>query len=159
MHIAMWSGPRNLSTAMMYSFATRGDCAVMDEPFYAAYLAATGADHPMRSEILAAHEADPARIAPCLTGPAPGGRAHVYQKHMVHHMLPGMPRGWMRGVRHAFLIRHPARVVASYAARREHPRPEDLGFDAQLRLFEEVSAFQDNVPVLDSADLRRDPRG
>ena len=67
--LAMWSGPRNLSTAMMYSFAARGDCAVWDEPFYAAYLAATGADHPMREAILAAAETDPARVAATCAGP------------------------------------------------------------------------------------------
>lgn len=160
MHVAMWSGPRNLSTALMYSFAARGDCAVIDEPFYAAYLAASGAVHPMRADILASHETDPERVARSLIAAPDDGKAHVYQKHMVHHMTDAIPRDWMRrGVVHAFLIRHPARVVASYAARRENPSPEDLGFDMQLRLFEEVSAFQPVVPVLDSADLRRDPAG
>ena len=67
--IAMWSGPRNLSTAMMYAFAARGDCAVTDEPFYAAYLATTGFDHPMRAEVLASQPRDPGAVR--LTGAAP----------------------------------------------------------------------------------------
>ena len=66
--IAMWSGPRNLSTAMMYAFAARGDCVVWDEPFYSAYLQATGMDHPMRDQIIAAHEPDPDVIAALAKG-------------------------------------------------------------------------------------------
>ena len=92
MRIAMWSGPRNLSTAMMYAFAARGDCAVMDEPFYAAYLARTGLLHPMRDAILAAQPTDPARVVAQLLGPVPAQKTHFYQKHMAQHMIPGIPR-------------------------------------------------------------------
>ena len=113
MNIAMWSGPRNLSTAMMYSFAARGDCAAWDEPFYAAYLKMTGIDHPMRDEIIAAHENDPDKVAAMCRGAAPGGKAHFYQKHMTLHMIPGIDRSFMRACENVFLIRHPARVVAS----------------------------------------------
>ncbi|MDZ4137224.1 MAG: HAD family hydrolase, partial [Paracoccaceae bacterium] len=88
MKIAMWSGPRNLSTALMYAFAARGDCAVWDEPFYAAYLAATGIDHPMRDQILARHDTDPTRIAAACTGPVQKGQSLFYQKHMTLHMIP-----------------------------------------------------------------------
>ena len=130
--IAMWSGPRNLSTAMMYAFAARGDCDASDEPFYAAYLALSGLDHPMRDQVLASQPTDPERVR--LTGEGPGGAPIWYQKHMVHHMLPQMPRGWMSDCRHAFLLRHPARVIASYARKREAPTAEDLGFGLQLSL-------------------------
>lgn len=119
MRIAMWSGPRNLSTAMMYSFAARGDCAVVDEPFYAAYLALSGLDHPMRDEILNSQPQDPERVVDTLTASNPDGMQHFYQKHMTQHMLEGVPRTWMKDVRNVFLIRHPARVIASYAAKRE----------------------------------------
>ena len=115
----MWSGPRNLSTAMMRSFGNRTDCAVADEPFYAAYLSLTGLDHPMRAEILRHHETDWRKVAAIVSGPAPSGKPLFYQKHMTHHMLPEIGRDWMRTCRHAFLIRHPARVLASYAAKRE----------------------------------------
>jgi len=158
MRICMWSGPRNLSTAMMYSFGARSDCAVVDEPFYAAYLAVSGADHPMRTEILATQETDPDSVAARLTGPAPEGRTDFYQKHMVHHMLPGFMPQWPDDTRHVFLIRHPARVVASYAAKREAPTLADLGFADQWRLFE---AFAETGPiplVIDSATIRADPR-
>lgn len=160
MNIAMWSGPRNLSTAMMYAFAARGDCAVWDEPFYAAYLRETGMDHPMRAEIIAAHEADPARVAAaCAAAPA-GGEPLFYQKHMTLHMIAGFDRGFMRACANVFLIRHPARVVASYAKKREGPTLADIGFVQQAELFDEVAGWLGRAPlVIDSADIRADPRG
>jgi hypothetical protein len=157
MRIAMWSGPRNLSTAMMYSFGARGDCAVVDEPFYAAYLAETGLDHPMRDRILAAQPTDPAQVVERITGPIPAGHPHFYQKHMTQHMLPGVPRDWMRMVSNVFLIRHPARVIASYAAKRENPTLADIGFVQQAELFDEVMRWQGSPVVIDSTDIRADP--
>lgn len=158
MRIAMWSGPRNLSTAMMYAFAARGDCAVWDEPFYAAYLAQTGLAHPMRDEIIAAGETDPGRVAARLTGPVPGGKAHVYQKHMCQHIIDGIPRGWMGEVTNVFLIRHPARVLASFAAKYENPTLADIGVVQQVELFDRVAQATGAPPlVIDSADIRADP--
>jgi hypothetical protein len=159
MNIAMWSGPRNLSTAMMYSFAARGDCAAWDEPFYAAYLKMTGIDHPMRDEIIAAHENDPDKVAAMCRGAAPGGKAHFYQKHMTLHMIPGIDRSFMRACQNVFLTRHPARVVASYAKKREGPTLADIGFVQQAELFDEVSDWLGQAPlVIDSADIRANPR-
>ncbi|MCX7889400.1 MAG: HAD family hydrolase [Rhodobacteraceae bacterium] len=159
MRIAMWSGPRNLSTALMYAFAARGDCAVLDEPFYAAYLKATGLDHPMAAAVIAAGQTDPARVAATCSGPAPDGRAIFYQKHMTLHMIPAFPRDWMGSVTNAFLIRHPARVVASYARKREAPTLADIGFVQQTQLFDEVADRLGHAPpVIDSADIRASPR-
>ena len=121
MRIAMWSGPRNLSTAMMYSFGARDDCAVWDEPFYAAYLEETGLEHPMRAEILAAGERDAAAVAARCLGNIPDGKSVFYQKHMTHHMVPKIDREWMNSVTNIFLIRDPAKVIASYNAKRENP--------------------------------------
>ena len=151
MRIAMWSGPRNLSTAMMYSFANRADFTVMDEPFYAAFLQATGDDHPMRDEILAAHEADPQRVGGLC---AQSGRPHMYMKHMPHHMLDGFPMDWAKDCVNVHLIRHPARVIASYIAKREAPSFADIGFGQQTELFEKIGGL-----VIDSADIRADPEG
>ncbi len=160
MRIAMWSGPRNLSTAMMYAFAARGDCAVWDEPFYAAYLRATGIDHPMRDAIIAAHEADAGRVAAACAGPIPHKQTLFYQKHMTLHMIPGFDRGFMRTTANVFLIRHPARVVASYAKKREGPTLADIGFVQQAELFDEVAGWLGRAPlVIDSADIRADPQG
>ena len=158
MNIAMWSGPRNLSTALMYAFAARGDCAVMDEPFYAAYLARAGVEHPMRDAIIAAGDPDPERVAARCTAPPPEG--HAYQKHMTHHILPGDDTGWMASCTNVFLIRHPARVIASYARKRDHTSEADLGYSAQVRLFDaEADRLGAAPPVIDSVDIRADPEG
>jgi len=157
MRIAMWSGPRNLSTAMMYAFGNRLDCAVCDEPFYAAFLAATGLEHPMRDAVIAAGETDPAAVAALCTGPVPAGKPHFYQKHMAHHMIGGFPRGWMAEVANVFLIRHPARVVASYVRKRERPTLDDLGVRQLVELHDHARALGQSPPVVDSADIRADP--
>lgn len=155
----MWSGPRNLSTAMMYAFAARGDCAVVDEPFYAAYLARTGIDHPMRAGIMAAQPTDPALVVAGLLGEGPEpAKPLFYQKHMTQHMIDGVPRDWMVHCTNVFLIRHPARVVASYAKKREGPALADIGFDQQAELFGELAGRTGAAPlVIDSADIRARP--
>jgi hypothetical protein len=158
MRIAMWSGPRNLSTAMMYSFAARGDCDVVDEPFYASYLAKTGLDHPMREAILQSQPQDAQVVARSLTDPTNDKKSVFYQKHMTQHMIEGVPRDWMRDVVNVFLIRHPARVIASYAAKRENPVLDDIGFRQQAELFDEVCSFGQEPVVIDSFDIRQNPR-
>lgn len=158
MRIAMWSGPRNLSTAMMYAFGNRGDCAVVDEPFYAAYLAMTGLQHPMRAEILDSQSQDPVDVADSLLGPVPAAKPYFYQKHMTQHMIDGVPRDWMRQVCNVFLIRHPARVIASYAAKRENPTLEDIGFRQQAELFELCRSWGQSPVVVDSHDIREAPK-
>ncbi len=157
--IAMWSGPRNISTAMMRSFASRPDCAVVDEPFYAAFLAISGRAHPMRERILAKHESNWRTVARGLTGPAPGGRRVFYQKHMTHHMLPQIGRDWMGHCRHVFLIRHPARVLASYARKRDAVTFADIGFAEQWELFQTARDLSgEPPPVIDADRLLADPR-
>ncbi|MDC1198878.1 HAD family hydrolase [bacterium] len=159
MNIAMWSGPRNLSTAMMRSFGNRADCVVWDEPFYAAYLAETGLDHPMRAEVLAAGETDWRKVAERCVGPGPGEKAIFYQKHMTHHMVPAFERDWIDKVTNAFLIRAPERVLASYAAKREDPTLADIGFVAQAELFARAADRLGHAPpVLDAEDVRGFPK-
>jgi hypothetical protein len=160
MRIAMWSGPRNLSTAMMYSFAARGDCAVWDEPFYGVYLKQTGLDHPMQTEILDACETEAGRVSQTILGPVPGGKPHFYHKHMTQHMLPGIDLSFVKECVNVFLIRHPARVIASYHAKRENPTEADLGFQRQAKLYDEVAQITGSAPIIvDSADIRANPRG
>ena len=151
--IAMWSGPRNLSTAMMYAFGARVDCRVVDEPFYAAYLAATGLDHPMRLQILESQPNVAEDVIAALNKPKL--EPVFYQKHMTHHMLDGFPLDWMDEVQNVFLIRHPARVIASYARKRENPTLDDIGFVQQLALFERAR----DAIVIDAADIRANPEG
>jgi hypothetical protein len=150
--IAMWSGPRNLSTAMMYAFGARADCAVWDEPFYAPYLAETGLDHPMRSDILAAHESDAKIVARRCAGRPPDGKEHWYMKHMPHHMLDGFDMTWAEGCVNMHLIRHPARVIASYLAKRDMPSLLDIGYPQQWALYQRLPG-----PIFDSTDIRANP--
>jgi hypothetical protein len=156
--VAMWSGPRNISTAMMRAFENRADTHVTDEPFYAAYLAATGLVHPMRDAILASQPTDPAQVTAALLGDIPDGRTIFYQKHMTHHMLPAFGLDWMAHCTHVFLIRAPERVVASYARKRENPTLADLGFVRQAELFaREADRRGSPPPVIDGDDVLADP--
>lgn len=146
----MWSGPRNLSTAMMYAFGCHPDFDAVDEPFYAAYLAGSGITHPMKSEILASQSTDPKVVAEaCLVA---GEKPHKYLKVMPHHMLDGFPIDWARDCVNVHLIRHPARVIASYAAKRENPTLEDIGYPQQSALYDQIGGL-----VIDSHDIREDP--
>lgn len=158
--IAMWSGPRNLSTAMMRAFSSRSDTAVSDEPFYAAYLARSGVVHPMQEEVLASQKQDPHAVAKDLLGPVPHGKPVWYQKHMAHHMIEGVPLDWMDQVTNVFLLRSPERVLASYSQKREDVTLRDVGFAEQAMLFDRVADRLGHAPpVVDSEDVRRDPRG
>lgn len=156
--IAMWSGPRNISTAMMRAWENRGDCAVSDEPLYAAYLSTTGLDHPGHDEVIAAGETDWRRVARTLIGPVPGGKPLWYQKHMSHHLLPGMDTEWVLGLVNVFLIRDPAEVVASYLKSRATVTPEDIGLPQQGRLFDRLcERLGETPPVIDAGDFLQAP--
>jgi len=158
--IAMWSGPRNISTAMMRSFENRPDTAVIDEPFYAAFLKATGIDHPMREESMASQPTNPLVVVGQILGPVPNGRPIWYQKHMTHHMVDGFPRDWIVGMRNAFLIRAPEDVLASYVQKREAVTLDDIGFVSQAELFDrETQRLGHAPPVVHSEDVLADPRG
>src|SRR5262245_55959604 len=159
LRVAMWSGPRNISTAMMRSWGNRDDCAVVDEPLYAAYLAATGKPHPGAEEVIAAGETDWRKVVADLTdGPLPGA-AVCYQKHMTHHLLPEMDRVWLGKLTNCFLIRNPKEVLASYVKVIDAPTLADTGFSQQAEIFDWVRDHTGRIPlVVDSADVLRNPR-
>lgn len=160
LRIAMWSGPRNISTAMMRAWENRGDTAVIDEPFYAHYLEVTGVNHPGRAEVIAAQSTNAAEVAAMLTGPIPGGKPIWYQKHMTQHMLPDMPLDWLDQVTNCFLIRDPEAVVASFTIQRPDAAAWELGFEQQARLFDHVCDKLGHAPpVIDADDVLKDPRG
>ena len=157
--IAMWSGPRNMSTTMMRCFGSRADCAALDEPFYAAWLVAAGETHPMQAEILASQPNDPRDVSNLLLAPLPEGITVQYQKQMTHHMMPDFPLDWAAQCDHAFLIRHPARVIASYMKKMDDVSLEAIGFPQQARLFDEICTRTGRVPpVVDSDCILEDPR-
>jgi hypothetical protein len=160
LRIAMWSGPRNISTAMMRAFENREDCVVVDEPFYAAYLARTGIDHPMREEVLSSQPQDPSAVVASLLGPLPDGASVFYQKHMTHHMIDSIDLAWIPACANVFLIRAPARVVASYARKRSEANLADLGFVRQAELFDREADRLGRAPlVIDADDVLTEPHG
>lgn len=157
-HIAMWSGPRNLSTAMMRSFSSRRDTLVSDEPFYGAYLRETGDPQPMADAVMASMDCDWHSVAHSLAQSPPDGSAIWYQKHMSHHMEGPVSIADFPRHRHAFLIRDPRRVAASYANKRTAIRPEHLGTARQRAYFERIAERVGTPPpVIDSADVLADP--
>lgn len=154
----MWSGPRNISTTIMRAFENRPDCAVIDEPLYAHYLHTTGDPHPMQSEILAALPRNWREAVRGLTEATPA--SIFFQKHMCHHLTADVDRTWFKKLSHFFLIREPARMVASYADRMEKVTPEVLGLALEAELFDHVHDLTGAVPaVVDAADMLADPRG
>lgn len=162
LRIAMWSGPRNISTAMMRSWEQRADTIVCDEPLYAYYLKATGLDHPGREEVLVHHESDWRKVVQGLTGPLDGtcGRRVFYQKHMAHHLLPEIERDWLRRLTHCFLIREPQEMLASLLRIWPRGALADTGLPQQWELFQlESGRIGRPPPVVDARDLLKDPRG
>ncbi|MEO7326075.1 MAG: hypothetical protein ABIW82_14720 [Dokdonella sp.] len=160
LRIAVWSGPRNISTALMRAWENREDTAVIDEPFYAHYLIATGVAHPGRDEVIAAQNNDATDVAAMLTGPIPDGKDIWYQKHMTQHMLPHMPLDWLDRVTNCFLIREPAAVVASFTIQRPDAAAWELGFEQQSRLFDHVcDRLGTAPPVIDASDVLKNPAG
>jgi Sulfotransferase domain len=156
--IAMWSGPRNISTAMMRAWGNRTDTAVIDEPFYAYYLERTGKKHPGAAEIIAAGETDWRKVVHQLTDPAPFGKRIFFQKQMTHHLLPEIERDWIVDLTNCFLIRDPREVILSYIKHNPRPALEDLGFVQQCEIFDFVRERTDSTPpVIDAKDILQNP--
>ncbi|HZA75379.1 MAG TPA: hypothetical protein VE623_03215 [Acidimicrobiales bacterium] len=155
--LAVWSGPRSISTALMRSWESRSDTVVIDEPLYPHYLMATGLAHPGREEVIAAGETDWRRVVAALLGPVPDGISVFYQKHMTHHLLPDIERSWVTGLTNVMLIRDPREVVASYVRARAYVTVEDLGLPQQVQLHDELVAAGRPPPVIDVGDFLLDP--
>jgi len=151
--IAMWSGPRTISTALMRSFGSRPDTVAVDEPLYGFYLASTSVPHPGREEIIKSMPNGWREVIDELTlAPLPAGKIIQYQKHMTHHLLPEVDRAAMAGLSHAFLIRDPRQLLASYAKVRGQPVLADLGLEQQVEIFRRFGG-----PVVDASDILRQP--
>lgn len=142
----------------MRSFGSRADCAVWDEPFFAPYLDVSGVPHPGRDETLEQHETDPREVAKRCAASPRTGEPYFFQKHMPHHMLPDFPLDWAKNGKHFFLIREPARVIASYVKGRAEFTLEDLGFAPQRQLLEKLTRMTGSrPPIIDSVDILRVP--
>ncbi|MFQ6612562.1 MAG: HAD family hydrolase [Fidelibacterota bacterium] len=157
--IAMWSGPRNISTVMMRSFSSRSDTIVTDEPFYSFYLLETGLNHPGREEIIQSQPTDWDEIVAWLTGPLPGGKTIWYQKHMAHHILPGHDLSWIKKMVNCFLIRNPKDVIVSYIRVNKLEKADELGFPQQKWLYDELRNSADcPIVIVDSDEILTNPR-
>jgi hypothetical protein len=158
LRIAMWSGPRNISTAMMRAWGNQRDTFVIDEPFYAYYLKVTGKEHPGADEVIAAGAINWRKVVAHLTGPIPNDKRIFFQKHMTHHLLPEVDRQWLGAMTNFFLIRDPREVIASYIKKRDDPALEDLGFTQQAEIFDFVRDRANSIPpVIDAKDVLENP--
>lgn len=160
LRLAMWCGPRNISTALMRAWGNRPDAFVVDEPLYAHYLRETGLPHAMAEAIIDCYEDDWKKVVAWLTGPVPEGRSIFYQKQMCHHMLPHIGRGWLVRVINCFLIREPREMLTSLMKKLPNPGLRDTALPQQLELFNYVREQSGEVPpVIDSTEVLKDPRG
>lgn len=165
LRIAMWSGPRNISTAMMRSWENRKDTVVVDEPLYGPYLAKTGKKHPCYQEIIKAQGENWQPIVEELTAKnttknftKKDARLQIfYQKHMTHHILPDMQLDWVKSLKNVFLIRHPDDVLSSYLKKHENPQPEDLGYPQQVEIFKQLKQQGETPLVIESKDVLKNP--
>lgn len=155
----MWSGPRNISTALLRSWENRPDTVVWDEPFYAYYLHRTGSPHPGADEIITTYENAWRKVADTITGPIPEGKAIYYQKHMTHHMLEEVEFDWLAKLTNCFLIRDPKEMITSYIRIRGDANLLDTGYPQQLRIFKHVCDTTGSIPpVIDSREVLQNPR-
>ena len=152
----MWSGPRNLSTALMRSFENRNDTKVIDEPFYAYYLKKTQLDHPMKSEIINYYPTSQIQILKKIT-PQTQNNQIFYQKHMTHHIIKNTRLDWLNKGYNCFLIRHPAKVINSYIKKNTLISIDDVGFKKQYEIFNKIKKNKINYMVINADTILQDP--
>lgn len=159
-HLAMWCGPRNISTALMRAWENRPDTFVVDEPLYAHYLKETKLNHEMAGEIINHYESNWEKVVDWLTGTIPNGKTIFYQKHMCHHMLPNISLEWIEKVTNCFLIREPKEMLTSLIKKLPNPNLTDTGLPQQLRLFNYIQKkTNETPPVIDSTEVLQNPSG
>jgi len=155
----MWSGPRNISTAMMRSWESRADTFVIDEPYYAYYLSQKDLDHPGREDVITHGELDCEKVSYGLVNDVNGDCSVYYQKHITHHLLDSIDREWMKSVTNCFLIRDPKDMIISYSKVHPDLNMHLLGLEEQKEIFEYVSNMTGEVPpIIDSKDVLMNPR-
>ena len=158
-YIAMWSGPRNLSTALMRSFENRSDSFVSDEPFYPFYLYKTGHHHPMKDKIIESGQINYNQIIKSITGTIPHSKKIWYQKHMAHHILSGLDFNWIKKMNNCLLIRHPKDVILSYSKKNVIESIYQLGYLQQIEIYKMLAKEMGTPPIIiDAQDLLREPK-
>ena len=155
--ICLWSGPRNVSTALMYSFARRDDTIVIDEPLYGYYLQVSGAPHPGAEEVMAAMETDGEKVvASVILGDYE--KPAVFMKHMAHH-LTGLNRDFLQYTVNVLLIRDPEEMLPSLINQLPEPTLKDTALPDQAELYDLLTAMGQQPPILDARELLLDPAG
>ena len=152
----MWSGPRNLSTALMRSFENRSDTKVIDEPFYAYYLKKTQLDHPMKNEIISYYPTSQKQILKIITSKTQNNKI-FYQKHMTHHIIKNTRLDWLKNGYNCFLIRHPAKVINSYIKKNNLLSIDDIGFKKQYEIFNMIKKDKIKYLVVNADTILQDP--
>jgi len=156
--IAMWSGPHTISAQLLRAFENRQDTQVIDEPFFAYFLAHSDIEHPARVAILKTEVIDSVAIETALLAPLKPGKTIFYQNHMSHHLKIGMDQTWIEHMTHAFLIEDPIRTLARHDPSEGLPSISDTGLPQQMSMFDYVAdKFGSPPPVIDAADLRKNP--
>lgn len=158
MIIACWSGPRNISTALMRSWSSRMDTFVSDEPFYAYYLKETKLEHPMHKEIIDKYSSNYNKIIKYLTGEIPENKKIWYQKHMAHHILDLKNIDWISNFENCILLRHPKEVISSYTKKNQLNSAEELGYPQQYEIINFLKKMNKSYIVIDSKELLKDPK-
>ena len=157
MKIACWSGPRNISTALMRSWSSRIDTFVSDEPFYAYYLKEKKLKHPMYEEIINHYPNTYDEVVKSITGKIPQSKKIWYQKHMAHHLINLEDIEWIKGFHNCFLIRHPKDVINSYIKKNKFYHVDELGYPQQYGLIQYLDSIKEKFIVIDSKILLKNP--
>ncbi len=158
MRIACWSGPRNISTALMRSWSSRESTFVSDEPFYAYYLKEKAVKHPMHKEIIEYYPNQYEDIVMSLTSKIPENKEHWYQKHMAHHLIDFENISWIQEFENCILIRHPKDVISSYIKKNNLTHIDELGYSQQYKLIEYLKKNNQKIIVIDSSILLQNPK-
>ena len=157
MIVACWSGPRNISTALMRSWSSRSDTFVTDEPFYAYYLSKTKLKHPMHMEIINKYSTNYTEIVNYLNSKTPDGKKIWYQKHMAHHILNLNDIEWITNFENCILLRHPKEVISSYSNKNKLNSFEELGYRQQYEIIKLLKKKNKSFIIIDSSELLQNP--
>lgn len=157
MIIACWSGPRNISTALMRSWSSRKDTFVTDEPFYAHYLKKTQKNHPMKEQIINHYSSNYEEVVNYLTNEVPNQKSIWYQKHMAHHLIDLSEINWIKKCQNCILLRHPKEVISSYIVKNNLQKVEELGYPQQYEIAKFLKKSNKRFRVIDSEDLLKNP--
>jgi hypothetical protein len=158
MRVACWSGPRNISTALMRSWSSRSDSFVSDEPLYAYYLKNTQLKHPMYQEIIEHYPNDYEDVVTSLSSEIPNGKDCWYQKHMAHHLIDLSNISWIKNFENCLLIRHPRDVIKSYTKKNTLNHVDDLGYSQQYKIMKYLDSVDKKFIVIDSNILLNNPK-